>query len=127
MKDPTVFIIDDDAGCRDSVRELVLAVGLAALVFSSASEFLATFDPTWHGCLVLDLRMPGMSGLALQKRLNEIGARLPIVFVSGNIEISTAVQAIRDGAVDCLEKPCRQQHLLETIERALQRGASLRG
>jgi FixJ family two-component response regulator len=119
VSEPTVFIIDDDDACRDSIRELVVAVGLAAAVFSSAFEFLADFDFTWHGCLVLDLRMPRMNGLALQKRLQEMGVHIPIVFVSGSVDIPTAVQAIRDGAVDFLQKPYPQQQLLDAIYKAL--------
>lgn len=119
VSEPTVFIVDDDDACRDAMRELVFAVGLAAAVFSSAFEFLTALDPTWRGCLVLDLRMPGMSGLALQKRLLEMEVRIPIVFVSGSVDIPTAVQVIKDGAVDFLQKPYRQQQLLDAIYKAL--------
>jgi len=121
VSEPTVFIVDDDEACRDSIRELVVAVGLAAAVFSSAFEFLAAFDATWRGCLVLDLRMPRMDGLALQACLREMGAHLPIVFVSGSVDIPTAVQAIRDGAVDFLHKPYPQQQLMDAIGKALLR------
>jgi FixJ family two-component response regulator len=124
LSEPTVFIVDDDDACRDAVRELVFAVGLAAAVFSSGSEFLAAVDPSWHGCLVLDQRMPGMTGLALQKRLLEMDVRIPIVFVSGSVDIPTAVQSIKDGAVDFLEKPYPQQQLLDAIYKALRRGSS---
>ena len=109
MGEPTVFIIDDDEACRDSIRELVVSVGLAAAVFGSAVEFLTAFDPAWHGCLVLDLRMPRMDGRALQERLLELGILMPIVFISGSVDIPTAVQAIKDGAVDFLQKPSREQ------------------
>ena len=119
VSEPTVFIVDDDDACRDSIRELVFAVGLAAAVFSSAFEFLTALDPTWRGCLVLDVRMPGMSGLALQKRLLEMDVRIPIVFVSGSVDIPTAVQVIKDGAVDFLQKPYPQQQLLDAIYKAL--------
>ena len=124
MSEPTVFIIDDDDACRDSIRELVIAVGLAAAVFSSAFEFLAAFDSTWRGCLVLDLRMPRMNGIALQQRLLEMGVRLPIVFISGSVDIPTAVQAVRDGAVDFLQKPYPQQQLLDAIHTALRRNST---
>jgi FixJ family two-component response regulator len=97
------------------VRELVASAGLAAAVFSSALEFLTAFDPGWRGCLVLDLRMPGMDGLLLQKRLNEMGVHLPIVFVSGSADIPTAFQAIKNGAVDFLEKPYPQRQLMDAI------------
>ena len=86
----TVFIIDDDEACRDSIRELVVSDGLAARVFGSAFEFLNALDPTWRGCLVLDLHMPGMNGLSLQKRLHKMGISLPIVFISGSVDIPTA-------------------------------------
>ncbi|MDM0109431.1 response regulator [Variovorax sp. J22R24] len=119
MSEPTVFIVDDDDACRDSIRELVLSVGLTAAVFGSAAAFLTAFDPTWHGCLVSDLHMPRMNGVALQKRLLGMGASLPIVFVNGNVDIRTAGQAIRDGAVDVLEKPFAQHQLLDAIYQAL--------
>jgi FixJ family two-component response regulator len=121
MSPPTVFVVDDDDACRDAVRELVDADGLEAVVFSSAFEFLAALQPTWHGCLVLDLRMPRMNGVALQKRLQEMGIHIPIVFVSGSVDIATATQAIRDGAVDFLQKPYSKQQLLEAIYKALGR------
>ncbi|MGJ7508655.1 response regulator transcription factor [Variovorax sp. GT1P44] len=117
--EPTVFIVDDDDACRDSIRELVIAVGLTAAVFASAFEFLAALQPGWHGCLVLDLRMPSMNGIALQKRLHEMGVHMPIVFVSGSVDVATAVQAIKDGAVDFLQKPYPQQQLLDAIHKAL--------
>ena len=126
LSKPTVFIVDDDDACRDSVRELMISVGLLAAVFSSAFEFLAAFDATWRGCLVLDVRMPRMNGLALQQRLVEMGACLPIVFISGSVDIETAVQAIRDGAVDFLEKPYPQQQLLDAIYTALRRNSTSR-
>jgi len=90
----TVFIVDDDVACRDSMRELVSSAGLSAETYTSASEFLAAFDPSQLGCLVLDLRMPRMDGLALQEHLIEIGARIPIVFTSGHSDFATAVRAI---------------------------------
>ena len=105
MPDPTVFIIDDDEAYRDSVRELVNSIGLATEVHSSALEFLDSFDPSRPGCLVLDVRMARMSGLALQERLATIGARIPIVFISGHGDIAMAVKAVKDGAVDFVQKP----------------------
>ena len=119
MSPPTVFIIDDDEACCDSIRELVLSVGLAASVFPSAFEFLGALDPTWRGCLVLDLHMPGMNGLSLQKRLREMSVSLPIVFISGSVDIATAFQAIKDGAVDFLQKPYPRQQLMDAIHKAL--------
>ena len=124
MSEPRVFIIDDDEACLDSIRELMVSVGLAATVFSSALEFLAVFDHAWHGCLVLDLHMPQMNGLALQKRLKEMGADLPIVFISGSVDISTAFQAIKDGAVEFLKKPYPQQQLMDAVHAALRRNVA---
>lgn len=124
--EPTVFIIDDDEAFRDSVKELVSSVGLAAETFRSAVEFLEAFDPTRPGCLVLDVRMARMSGIALQGKLKEMGARIPIVFISGHGDIAMAVNAIKDGAVDFVQKPYHDQQLLDSINDALQRDATSR-
>jgi len=126
MAEPTVFIIDDDEAYRDSVRELVSSVGLANEAYCSAVDFLATFDATRPGCLVLDVRMARMSGLALQERLAAMGARIPIVFISGHGDIAMAVKAVKDGAVDFVQKPYREQQLLDAIDEALRRDATLR-
>jgi len=126
MTAPTVFIVDDDEAYRDSVRELVSSIGLATKVYSSASDFLAGFDPGRPGCLVLDVRMAHMSGIALQQQLLAIGARIPIVFISGHGDIMMAVKAVKDGAVDFVQKPYREQQLLDAIEEALRRDANLR-
>ena len=126
MAVPTVFVIDDDEAYRDSVRELLSSVGLATETFSSALAFLEAFDAARPGCLVLDVRMARMSGLALQERLAATGARIPIVFVSGHGDIAMAVKAVRDGAVDFVQKPYREQRLLDAIDEALRRDARLR-
>src|SRR6185436_8902023 len=112
MAIPTIFVVDDDAACRDAALELVHSVGLPAEGFGSAQEFLETFDPARRGCLVLDLRMPRMDGLALQAHLIAVRARIPIVFVSGHSDIATAVQAIKNGAVDFVQKPYPGEQLL---------------
>ena len=122
MAEPTVFIIDDEA-YRDSVQELVSSVGLATEAFSSALDFLGAFDPERPGCLVLDVRLSRMSGLALQERLAAMGARIPIVFISGHGDIAMAVKAVKDGAVDFVQKPYREQQLLDAIDEALRRNA----
>ncbi len=126
MADATVFIIDDDEVCLDSTSELVRAVGLSVETFTSASAFLQAFDPARSGCLVLDVRMPGMSGLALQAHLIAIGARIPIVFVSGHGDIEMAVRVIKNGAVDFVQKPYGEQQLLDAINEALRRDSSRR-
>jgi FixJ family two-component response regulator len=124
--EPTVFIIDDDEPFRDSVKELVSSVGLAAETFRSALEFLEAFDPARPGCLVLDVRMARMSGIALQARLKEMNARIPIVFISGHGDIAMAVNAIKHGAVDFVQKPYQEQQLLDAIDEALRRDAAQR-
>jgi FixJ family two-component response regulator len=124
--EPTVFIIDDDEAFRDSVKELVSSVGLPAETFRSALEFLDAFDPARPGCLVLDVRMARMSGIALQAKLKEMGARIPIVFISGHGDIGMAVNAIKNGAVDFVQKPYHEQQLLDAIDEALRRDAAQR-
>lgn len=126
MAEPIVFIIDDDEAVQDSIKELVSSVGLAAETFRSALEFLDAFDPARPGCLVLDVRMARMSGLVLQEKLEEMGARIPIVFISGHGDIGMAVSAIKAGAVDFVQKPYHEQQLLDAINEALRRDAALR-
>jgi two-component system response regulator DctR len=126
MTTPTVFIVDDDEAFRDSVKELLSSVGLAAETFGSALEFLAAYDPARPGCLVLDVRMAHMTGTALQAKLKSMAAPIPIVFVSGHGDIATAVNAIRAGAVDFVQKTYHEQQLLDAINEALQRDAAQR-
>jgi len=123
MNEATVFIVDDDEAYRDSLVELVASVGLHCECFASALDFLDAFDAVRAGCLVLDVRMARMSGLQLQARLKAIGAMLPIVFISGHGDIEMAVKAIKDGAVDFVQKPYREQQLLDAINEALRRDA----
>ena len=118
---PTVFIVDDDAAVRNSLRLLVKSVGLTAAAFVSAQEFLATYDPLQPGCLVLDVRMPGMSGLDLQQQLNLRGAVIPVIFITGHGDIPMAVEAMQHGAFDFLQKPFRDQDLIDRIQRALEK------
>jgi len=124
--DQTVFIVDDDEAYRDSVRELVDSVGLAATTYGSAVEFLNALQDDPPGCLVLDVRMMRMSGLALQATLASMGSRIPIVFISGHGDIEMAVNAIKNGAVDFVQKPYREQQLLDAIEEALRRDRTRR-
>jgi FixJ family two-component response regulator len=116
---PTVFIVDDDAAVRDSLRVLAKSVGLAATVHVSAQEFLASYDPQQPGCLILDVRMPGMSGLELQQQLNLRGAVIPVIFITGHGDVPMAVEALQHGAFDFLQKPFRDQGLIDRIQRAL--------
>jgi FixJ family two-component response regulator len=126
MSEPTVFIVDDDEAVLDSIAELVSSVGLRAATFRSAQQFLDTFDRERPGCLVLDVRMAQMSGPALQEELNARGARIPIVFISGHGDIPVAIKTIKDGAVDFVQKPYRDQQLLDSINEALRRDAAAR-
>ena len=116
---PTVFVVDDDAGVRKSLRLLIETVRLPVETYSSADEFLEACTPERPGCLVLDLRMPGTSGLELQEQLARKGCRLPIIFITAHGDVSTAVRAIRAGAVHFFEKPFSSQELLDTIHKAL--------
>ncbi len=126
MLDPTVYIVDDDDAVLDSIAELVMSVGLRAATFLSAQQFRDSFDPEQPGCLVLDVRMAHTSGLALQAELNTIGARIPIVFISGHGDISVAIKTIKAGAVDFVQKPYHEQQLLDSINEALRRDAETR-
>lgn len=117
----TIFIIDDEPDVRDALRLLVRAAGHDAEAFASARDFLARYRPSQRGCLVLDVRMPEMTGLELQQELNQRGIDIPIVFISGHGDIPMAVRAVQAGAVDFLEKPFNDEDLLERIERALAR------
>jgi FixJ family two-component response regulator len=126
VSDPTVFIVDDDEAVLDSIAELVSSVGLRASTFRSAQQFRDVFDPEQPGCLVLDVRMAHMSGPALQEALNAMSARIPIVFISGHSDIPVAINTIKAGAVDFVQKPYREQQLLDSINEALRRDAAAR-
>ncbi|MDH3401269.1 MAG: response regulator transcription factor [Chromatiales bacterium] len=123
---PTVFIVDDDEPVRDSLKMLMRSVGLSAETFSGAAEFLEAYDPDRPGCLVLDIRMPGMSGMELQEKLNEVHAILPIIFITGHGDVPMAVKAIQYGAADFIQKPFRDQDLLDRINKAIEQDASNR-
>ena len=118
---PTVFVVDDDEGVRNSLRFLLKSVGLATRALPSAAEFLEVYKPSHPGCLVLDVRMPGMSGLELQQQLNLRGAVIPVIFITGHGDIPMAVEAMQQGAFDFLQKPFRDQDLIDRIQRALER------
>lgn len=125
--EPTVFIVDDDRAVRDSLRLLVKSVGWKVQTFASADEFLAEFDGSAPGCLVLDIRMPGMSGRELHDRLIEMGAAPPVIFITGHGDIPMAVDAMRRGAADFITKPFRDQDLLDRIREAISTDAEQRG
>jgi FixJ family two-component response regulator len=115
----TVFVVDDDAGARYSLCFLLKSVGLSAVAYESAQEFLDIYKPHQPGCLVLDVRMPVMSGLELQQELNLRGAIIPVIFVTGHGDVPMAVEAIQHGAFDFVQKPYREQDLLDRVQRAL--------
>lgn len=117
--EPLVYVVDDDEAVRDSLTLLLKAVGLTGQAFSSAAEFLNHYDPEQHGCLVADIRMPGMSGLDLQDELNRGGAQIPLIFITGHGDVPMAVDAMKSGALDFIEKPFRDQDLLDRVQQAL--------
>ncbi len=122
----TVFIVDDDDGVRSSIRLLLKSIGLAATPLSSAQEFLSAFDPARPGCLVLDIRMPAMSGMELQQQLNLRGATIPVIFITGHGDVPMAVEAMQHGAFDFLQKPFRDQDLIDRVQKALARDRDTR-
>jgi FixJ family two-component response regulator len=125
--DPTVFIVDDDQEVREAIRLLMDSIGLAAEGFASAQAYLEGFDPARPGCLVLDVRMKGMSGLDLQQRLAEEPLHPPIIVITGHGDVPMAVRAVKNGAVDFIEKPFNDQLLLDAVHRALEQDAARRG
>lgn len=118
--EPTVYIVDDDEGMRQSLRWLAESVGLPVRAFATAEEFLSACGPHWRGCALVDLRMPGMSGVELQRVMQERGIGLPVVFVTAHGEVPVAVEAIKRGALDFIEKPFSGQRVLDSIRLALQ-------
>jgi two-component system, LuxR family, response regulator FixJ len=125
-KTPTVMVVDDDSGVRNAMRLLLKSVGLECALFSSAQEFIAQYQPEQPGCLVLDIRMPAMSGLELQQQLNLRGAVIPVIFMTGHGDIPMAVEAMQHGAFDFLQKPFREQDLIDRIQRAILKDDELR-
>jgi two-component system response regulator FixJ len=126
VKEPTVFVVDDDQAVRDSLCWLIEAAGLNVKAFNSAQEFLAVYDPQWAGCLVLDVRLPGMSGLELQRELVQRQITLPIIIITGHGDVSTAVRAMKAGAVDFIEKPFSDELLIQRVRDALEKDAQNR-
>jgi FixJ family two-component response regulator len=122
----TVYIVDDDDGMRRALSLLMTTVGYTTIAFGRADEFLAKFDPDQPGCLVLDVRMPQMSGLEVQQHLNRRGSILPVILMTGHGDIPMAVQAMKDGAFDFLQKPFRDQDLLDRINAAIAQDAENR-
>ena len=119
MREPMVYVVDDDQAVRDSLGLLLRSMGLKAQLFESGQAFLDALDPDWCGCLVLDIRMPGMSGMELHQRLREMHNNLPVIFVTGHGDVPMAVEAMHNGAFDFIQKPFRDQELLDRINQAL--------
>jgi len=120
-----VVVVDDDAGVRQMISRMVRSVGLRVETYGSVQEFLDLYDPRQAGCLVLDVRMPGQSGLDLQERLAALEVPLPIIFITGHGDIAMGVRAMKRGALDFIEKPFQDQVLLDAIHAALTRATEM--
>ena len=123
---PQVFIVDDDQGVRESIKILMRSIGVGSETFPSADDFLKAHSPDMSGCIVLDVRMPGMSGLELQEQLASLGSTLPIIFVSAHGDVPMAVEAVKAGALDFVQKPFRDQALIDKIQDAFAENARVR-
>jgi FixJ family two-component response regulator len=123
---PTVFVIDDDAGVRRAIRDLLESIGLRCESFPSAQEFLSSERADDPSCLVLDVRLPGISGLDLQHELGRAGRKIPIIFITGHADVPMTVRAMKSGAVEFLTKPFRDQELLDAVQRSLTRDRTIR-
>ncbi len=123
---PTVFVIDDDASLRQALKSLIRSVGLRVELFGSADEFLKSKPPGAPGCLVLDVRLPGQSGLDFQKELAKTGIHIPVIFITAHGDIPMSVRAMKAGAIEFLTKPFRDQELLDAIQVALERDRAAR-
>jgi FixJ family two-component response regulator len=121
MKDekPLIYLVDDDEAVRDALGMLFRSIGLDHAAYASALDFLQHYDPARHSCLVADIRMPGLSGLELQQRLNEQHMEIPIIFITGHGDVPMAVTAMKSGAADFIQKPFRDQDLIDRIHKAL--------
>ncbi len=126
MPEPTIFVVDDDQAVRESLRWLIEAIGLAVETFGSPSEFLGAYDRDRPGCVVLDVRLPGMSGLELQEKLRARGIDIPVIMITAFGDVPTAVRAMKGGAADFIEKPFNDQELLDCIQRCVERNGTRR-
>ena len=121
-----VFVVDDDVSVRESLKNLFRSVGLNVTAFATAREFLASKRPDAPGCLILDVRLPGLSGLDLQRQLGEAGIQIPVIFITGHGDIPMSVQAMKAGAAEFLTKPFRDQDLLDAVRQAIERDRTAR-
>jgi FixJ family two-component response regulator len=124
--EPAVYVVDDDPSVRVAMERLLKSMGLTVKTFASAREFLAQATPEWSGCLIVDLRMPGMGGLDLQDQLSARQVSLPVIFLTGYGTVSASVRAMKAGAVDFLEKPVDDQSLLDAVHKAMERDRDAR-
>jgi FixJ family two-component response regulator len=125
--DPIVFILDDDAQIRSGIESLIRSIGLRVTGFSTAAEFLHAKRPDAPACLILDVRLPGQSGLELQAELRSAGIHIPIIFITGHGDIPMSVRAMKEGAMEFLTKPVRGQDLIDAVQKAIVRDRELRG
>jgi FixJ family two-component response regulator len=125
--DPIVFVIDDDALIREGIQSLIRSIGLQVETFASAGDFMRAKRPNAPACLVLDVRMPGLNGLDLQRQLSEANVHIPIIFISGHGDIPMTVRAMKEGALEFLTKPVRGQDLLDAVQKAVAHDRRLRG
>jgi FixJ family two-component response regulator len=123
---PTVFVVDDDASIRDALRNLLRSVGLAVETFETAQDFLISPGSKGPGCLVLDVRLPGLSGLDLQRQLKDADIQIPVIFITGHGDIQMSVRAMKAGAMEFLTKPFRDQDLLDAVHAAIDRDRAAR-
>jgi FixJ family two-component response regulator len=124
--EPTVFVVDDDAAVRDSMRWLMDSVRLRVVGYDSGEAFLEAITPDQPGCVVLDLRMPGLGGMEVHQRLQDRGIELPVIVVSGHGDVPMAVRALKSGVADFIEKPFSDQELLDCVQQAMRRDTDLR-
>jgi FixJ family two-component response regulator len=124
--DATVFVVDDDASIREALAGLVRSAGLKVETFATAQEFLARAPASVPGCLVLDVRLPGLSGLDLQSRMRELNLEIPVVFITGHGDVPTSVRAMKAGALEFLTKPVSERELMDAIARAIERDRAIR-
>jgi FixJ family two-component response regulator len=124
--DSIVFVVDDDSSVREAIESLIQSVGLRVETFETAQEFLRSKRPDVPGCVVLDVRLPGLSGLDLQRELAAHGIKLPVIFITGHGDIPMSVRAMKAGALEFLTKPFRDQDLLDAIQQALERDRTAR-
>lgn len=123
--DPTIYVVDDDKAVRESLEALLGALDYHVQTFGSGTDFLAALEPSWHGCVILDVRMPGLSGLQVQQALTEGKHSLPVIIVTGHGDLPMAVKAMKAGAVDFIEKPFSEDALVGSLKSALASNARI--